>query len=109
MEDKYIKHHNNIVKLENFKKKIFAIGVVRDLAIEKEATEEEKHQIVDNTRLIRDLIKDVKPESVVVEMCQDRYDEIFYDVVSHPNYDHTLSAIHKILDSGKSERLLSLD
>ena len=40
----------------------------------------------------------MKPETVVLEMCQDRYDHWFYDAISHPNYDRTLSDIHKILE-----------
>ena len=42
----------------------------------------------------------------MLEMCQDRYDHWFYDAISHPNYDRTLSDIHKILDSGNSEKLM---
>jgi len=63
-------------------------------------------EIASNSKLIRDLIKDIKPETVVLEMCQDRYDHWFYDAISHPNYDRTLSDVHKILDSGKVGDLL---
>ena len=63
-------------------------------------------EIASNSKLIRDLIKDIKPETVVLEMCQDRYDHWFYDAISHPNYDRTLSDVHKILDSGKVADLL---
>lgn len=69
-------------------------------------TKEEQLAIAKNARVIRELIKDVKPESVVLEMCQDRYEHWFYDAISHPNYDRTLTDIHKILDSGKPEQLL---
>ena len=48
----------------------------------------------------------MKPETVVLEMCQDRYEHWFYDAISHPNYDHTLSDIHKILDSESPQRLM---
>ena len=64
-------------------------------------------EIAKNSKLIRDLIKDVKPESVVLEMCQDRYEHWFYDAISHPNYDRTLSEVHKILDSDSPGDLLS--
>jgi pheromone shutdown protein TraB len=63
-------------------------------------------EIGNSSKLIRDIIKDVKPETVVLEMCQDRYDHWFYDAISHPNYDRTLSDVHKILDSGKVEKLM---
>ena len=49
----------------------------------------------------------MKPETVVLEMCQDRYEHWFYDAISHPNYDHTLTDIHKILSSDTPEHLLS--
>jgi pheromone shutdown protein TraB len=51
------------------------------------------------------LIKDLKPEVVVLEMCQDRYDHWFFDAIAHPNYDRTLMDVHKILDVGKGEGL----
>lgn len=44
--------------------------------------------------IIRNLIKDVRPESVVVELCQDRYDDYFYDAITHPNYDNTMRTVH---------------
>jgi pheromone shutdown protein TraB len=56
--------------------------------------------------LIRNLIKEVKPEVVVLEMCQDRYDHWFYDAIAHPNYDRTLMDVHRLLDKGSPEALL---
>ena len=44
---------------------------------------------------------------VVLEMCNDRYDHWFYNAISHPNYDHTLMDIHRILDTGKAQDLLA--
>ncbi len=67
---------------------------------------EEQVEIARNTKLIRDLIKDVQPETVVLEMCQDRYEHWFYDALTHPNYDRTLNDIHKLLEGDKPERLL---
>lgn len=64
------KHKNNLVKLDNFKKKIFAVGIEEDfLRSQKELSEDSKKAIGLNTKLIRDLIKDVKPDTVLLELC----------------------------------------
>jgi len=56
---------------------------------------------------VRNLIKEVKPEVVVLEMCQDRYDHWFYDAIAHPNYDKTLIDLHRVLDQGRGEGILA--
>jgi hypothetical protein len=60
----------------------------------KEESEEERNynlRIIDNIKLVRDVVRDLRPESLVVEMCDDRYDRWLADVVAHPNYDSTVS------------------
>lgn len=98
---------DHVVKLESFKKKVFAIGVQDELVSKKTLTDEKKVEIAKNCKLIRDLVRDIKPEAVVLEVCDDRYDHFFYDVISHPNYDKTFGDIHKILDTDKPETLLA--
>lgn len=98
---------DRVVKLENFRKKIFAVGLHDQLSGSKTLTLAEQEALARNTMLIRDLIKEVKPEVVVLEMCQERYDHWFYDAIAHPNYDNTLMDIHRILDSGKPEGLIT--
>ncbi len=68
-------------------------------------TPSEQLLIAENSKLIRDLIKDVHPETVLLELCQDRYEHWFYDALSHPNYDRTLTDVHRLLDSSP-EKLL---
>ena len=62
--------------------------------------------MAESTMLIRNLIKEVKPEVVVLEMCNERYEHWFFDAISHPNYDHTLMDVHRILDTGKAHDIL---
>ncbi len=70
MEHKYLNENKDrVVKLENFKKRIFAVGVYDSLSASKILSNEEQMDIAKNSKLIRDIIKDVKPESVVLEMC----------------------------------------
>ena len=60
----------------------------------KEESEEEMNynlRIIDNIKLVRDVVRDLRPESLVIEMCDDRYDRWLADVVAHPNYDSTVS------------------
>jgi hypothetical protein len=107
IENQYLtKNAENLVKLENFKKKIFAVGVYDELQTKKSLSSDQKLKIAQNSMMIRNLVKDLKPEAVVLEMCEDRYDNFYYDIISHPNYDRTMSDIHKILDTGKPEKLL---
>ena len=44
-------------------------------------------------------MKDLRPDSLVVEMCDERYDRWLADVVNHPNYESTIQEVHKILDN----------
>jgi hypothetical protein len=41
-------------------------------------------------------------------MCEERYEEEMAEIISHPNYDRTLTHVHKLIDS-KPERLLKYD
>ena len=41
-------------------------------------------------------------------MCEERYNDEVYEIVSHPNYDRTFSHVQKLLDN-KPERLLKFD
>ena len=70
MEDKYlVGNEDKVVKLENFRKKIYAIGIHDQLSGNRALSEEEQFNVSKSTLLIRNLIKDVKPEVVVLEMC----------------------------------------
>ena len=55
-------------------------------------------RLIDNIKFIRDIIRDLRPDSLVVEMCDDRYERWLADVVAHPNYDSTIKMVHKALD-----------
>lgn len=58
---------------------------------EKSADETEYSlKLIDNIKLIRDVVRDLRPESIVVEMCDDRYNRWLADVINHPNYDSTI-------------------
>jgi|LakMenE18May11ns_1017448.scaffolds.fasta_scaffold9884657_1 hypothetical protein len=41
-------------------------------------------------------------------MCDERYSDEIYEIISHPNYDKTFTQVHKFLDK-KPERLLKFD
>lgn len=61
-------------------------------------------RVANNIKLIRDVMKDLRPESLVVEMCDQRYERWLAEVIAHPNYDSTISTVHKIMDK-KPEKL----
>jgi hypothetical protein len=73
----------------------------------KEETQFED-KITNNVKLIRNVMRDLRPESLVVEMCDDRYERWLADVVAHPNYEATISNVHQILDK-KPEKLKEYD
>lgn len=72
------------------------------------AQEDWKLKIVKNSQLIRNVIKDLQAENVVLELCDERYEEELTDILANPNYDRTLAQVHTFLDS-KPERLLKYD
>jgi len=96
-----------MLKLQDFKRKIYVIGVYDDPLsqmlkdknlnlLEKDFKEESAEQdmfqqkIIHNIKLIKDVMRDLRPESLVVEMCDDRYDRWLKEVIGHPNYDSTI-------------------
>lgn len=99
-EDKYItKNKSNMLKLQNFTKRVFAIGVIDDiLGVEEEVTKQYQVDVSKNAALIRDFIKDIGAESVVLELCEERYQDELSEIVSHPNYDRTMATVHKLLN-----------
>ena len=46
---------------------------------------------------------------MVVEMCEERYEDEIADIVAHPNYDNTMSNVHKFLSRKKPEKILRHD
>lgn len=102
-----------MVKLQNFNKKVFAIGVYDDLINDDDRKkmnhgEEWNLKIANNASLIRNVIKDLQAENVVLELCDERYDEEISDIVANPNYDRTLAQVHRIIDKDP-RRLLKYD
>lgn len=78
------------------------------IASDPEALDKYRKKIIYNVKLIRDTMTQLRPDSLVLEMCDDRYDRWLNDVVSHPNYDNTMQNIHNILDK-KPEMLLEYE
>ena len=69
-------------------------------------SEDHKKAISKNAAMIRDFVKEIGPEQVVLELCDERYEEELQDIISHPNYDRTMSQVHKLLSQKKPSRLL---
>ena len=59
--------------------------------------------------MIRNFIKDLGAENVVLELCEERYEDEIYDIISHPNYDRTFNQVHKLLSQKKPQRLLKFE
>lgn len=89
-----------MVKLQNFKQKVFAIGLVDDILkdtseLQKDETKLKEYQmaISKNAAIIRDFIKEIKPEEIVLEMCPERFDAEMRDILNHPNFDKTMGKV----------------
>jgi|SanBayMetagenome_1026888.scaffolds.fasta_scaffold137810_1 pheromone shutdown protein TraB len=46
-----------------------------------------------NAAIIRDFIKEIKPEEIVLEMCPERFDAEMRDILNHPNFDKTMGKV----------------
>lgn len=68
------------------------------LVIERDKSDSYSDKIAENIKFVRDVVKEFRPDSLVVEMCDDRYGRWLSDVIAHPNYETTISSVHKIID-----------
>ncbi len=63
VEEKFLAANpENMIKLQNFKKRVFAIGTVDDLGVPDRDSEEHRVAISKNAAMIRDFIRDMAPE-----------------------------------------------
>ena len=46
-----------------------------------------------NAALVRDFIKELQPEEIVLEFCDERFESEIRDILSHPNYDKTMNKV----------------
>ena len=76
--------------------------------VERNKGDEYSDKIAQNIKFVRDIVKEFRPDSLVVEMCDDRYGRWLSDVVAHPNYETTISSVHKIIDKN-TKRLKEYD
>jgi len=45
----------------------------------------------------------------VLELCDERYEDDIGPVLAHPNYDKTMTGVHRRLDKDKADKLLDYD
>ena len=63
IEEKFLTANpENMIKLQNFKKRVFAIGTVDDIGVPDRESEEHKLAISKNAAMIRDFCRKVQPE-----------------------------------------------
>lgn len=116
VEDKYLpRHRGNLVKLQNYKQKVFAIGLVDDILndtsdLQKDEARLKQFQlnIAQNAALVRDFIKELQPEEIVLELCDERFENEIRDILSHPNYDKTMNKVQLLLDAKDPEKITRL-
>lgn len=52
----------NMIKLQNFKQRVFAIGTVDDIGINDRESDKHKKAVSKNAAMIRDFVKEMGPE-----------------------------------------------
>ena len=63
VEERYLaKYPENMIKLQNFQKRVFAIGTVDDLGIPNRDSIDHKKGISKNAAMIRDFVREIGPE-----------------------------------------------
>jgi len=65
--------------------------------------------VAKNAAMIRDFLKEMGPEHLVLEMCEERYQDEMQDIIGHPNYERTMSQVHRLLSQKKPKRLLRFE
>lgn len=116
VENKYLPdNRGNLIKLQNYKQKVFAIGLVDDILndtsdLQKDQLKLKQYQldIAKNAALVRDFIKELQPEEIVLELCDERFENEIRDILSHPNYDKTMNKVHLLLDAHDPEKITRL-
>lgn len=71
-------------------------------------TEEYLNKIIENSLTIRNVIKEIQADNLVLELCDERFEEEISQIIQHPNYDRTFTTVQRMLDE-KPERLLKYD
>ena len=101
-----------MVKLQNFSKKVYCIGVVDDIlddpTFAQGQQDQWKKRIAANAALIRNFTKELQADTVVLELCEERYQDELMEILSHPNYDRTLNTVHRLLTQNP-DKLLTFD
>ena len=57
--------------------------------------------------MIADFIKDSRPQNVVVELCDERFNAYFNDVMKHPKYEMLIGKFYQILHDEEKAKTLS--
>lgn len=70
--------------------------------------EEYLQKITYNVKLIRDVMRDLRPDALVLEMCDERFEKWLSEIVAHPNYDTAMQNVHNILTK-RPEKLVEYD
>jgi hypothetical protein len=114
VQEKYLPtNSDNLVKLVNFKQKVFAVGLVDDILrdtsnMNPDELRQYQLAISKNAALIRDFIKELGPEEIVLEICDERFEKEITEILSYPNYDKIMKKVHLLLDKEHPEKLVRL-
>lgn len=76
--------------------------------MDEESLAKYRHKLTLNIKLIRSAMLTLRPDALVLEMCDDRFDRWLGDVVAHPNYDTTMQNVNDILEK-KPEKLVEYE
>ena len=52
----------------------------------------------EKAEIVRNLIAKSKPANVLLELCDERFEQRFNDVMQHPNYKYSINNVHTVID-----------
>lgn len=99
-------------RLENELKRVYLIPIENERdpkAVEPPLNVSRKSAAINfpRVKMIADFIKDSKPQNVVVELCDERFNTFFNDVMKHPKYEMLIDKFYQVLHNEEKAKLLS--
>ena len=108
----------DIIKLESEHKKVYVLGVGEKESIGNlyfVALGLLNFNYLENIKLVNNFIRESSPQNVVVELCDERFNEHYDYVMKHPKFEAIMEKFYNILDNeekvnklGQSSDLIEL-
>ncbi|CAI2365335.1 unnamed protein product [Moneuplotes crassus] len=92
VDSKYLSS-TEIKKLENDTQKVYILGI-------------DEKESIENIRLVNNFIRDLSPRNVVVELCDERFNERYNDIMKHPKFEAIMQKFYNVLNNDEKVKKL---